>query len=194
MLTGSYPAFFISSFNPIKIFRGNAGGGSSGFSLRNVLVVFQFSISVVLVAGSLIINNQMDFIKDRKLGYNKENIINVPIFTTETKEKYETFKNEIVNLQDVLGVTATSFTPSVSRWREGTGYEGRTEESDVSFYRMSGDYNLIEVFGMEILEGRAFDKNFPSDLGNSYIMNEAAVNAVGWTKKIGHWKKNWPRR
>ncbi len=183
LLSGSYPAIFISSFQPVKMLQGKLHSTTKGLTLRNILVIFQFTVSIGLIAGSFIINNQMQYVRNKKLGYDRENIVNVPIYSPETKGNYETFRNEILSYPNIIGATATSFTPSVERWREGTFFEGRNETDEHSFFRMSGDYNLLDLFGMEIIAGRNFNRNYPGDLKKAWILNESAVNEIGWSNE-----------
>ncbi|MCP4723886.1 MAG: FtsX-like permease family protein [bacterium] len=183
VISGSYPAFFMSAFTPIKMLRGRFSLKNRNFSLRNILVVIQFTVSVIFIAGTLVVSNQMGYIRNNGLGYNKENIVNVTIFSDETQKNYPLYKDRIMGNPSVLGVTATSFTPSVTNWREGLPFEGRDETNSIGFFRMAGDFNIIDVFEMEIIEGRTFDRNFSTDLFNAHILNEAAVKAIGWDIK-----------
>jgi len=181
LISGIYPAFFIASFKPVKIIRGKINYGIKRFTFRNILVIFQFTISVILIIGSFVINTQMKFIRNKKLGYDRENIINIPLYSSETKAKYELFRNAILGNSDIIDATATSFTPSIERWHEGMYFEGKKETDNHSFYRMAGDFNLIDLFGIEIIAGRTFNRSIPTDLLHSYILNESAVRSIGWT-------------
>ena len=182
-LSGLYPAFFISSFKPIRLFRSKLRTSEDGFTFRNILVVFQFLVAVVLIVGALVIKDQMRYIMDTDLGYDASHIINIPMYKTGTIEKYNLYRNQIITHPDVMDVTATSFTPSIERWREGSYFEGRLPDDDLSFFRMSGDYNLIDLFKMQIVAGRSFRRDNPIDLGKAYILNESAVRSIGWSNQ-----------
>ena len=182
-LSGLYPAFFISSFVPIRLLRGKFETPGKRFTFRNILVVFQFMVSVVLIVGALVIGDQMRFVMNTDLGYDAANIINIPIYRTGSIEKYNLFRNQIISNPDIEDATATSFTPSIERWREGSYFEGRLPEDEHMFFRMAGDFNVIELFNMKIAAGRAFRSDSPVDLGKAYILNESAVRSIGWSNQ-----------
>ena len=113
LLAGSYPAFFVSSIQPTKIFQGNLQSGKKGLKFRNVLVTFQFTISIIFITGSFIIKDQMHFVRTKKLGYDKENIVNIPLYDSQSRGTYKTLKNELLNHSNIVNVTASSYTPSI---------------------------------------------------------------------------------
>ncbi|MFC2140076.1 ABC transporter permease, partial [Bacteroidota bacterium] len=190
IISGLYPAFFISSISPTEIIsRGRLRSGKKGFTFRNILVVFQFTVSIFLITSTLIVDEQMQYVRNKKLGYDKDNIVNIPMHDNASKLNSELFKSKIIPHTNILGAAATSFTPSVEKWREAKNYEGKTEEDDVAFFRMSCDYDFIDLFGLNVIAGRKFDKNYTADLGNAFILNETAVKEIGWTPEeaVGKW-------
>jgi putative ABC transport system permease protein len=123
----------------------------------------------------------MKFITTKDLGYNKANIVNIALHSPEIQARYDVLRNEVLANPEVVDVTATSFTPSVEGWHEGLHFEGRTETDEHMFFRMSGDYNFIDMFEMQVLAGRAFDRSFPTDLEKAFVLNESAVKSIGWS-------------
>ncbi len=180
LAAGIYPAFFLSSLKPVQMLRGRGEQTGKKTTLGSALVVFQFAVSIVLITGTLVIREQMDYVRNKQLGYNRENVINVAIYSDESKLRYETFRKALLSRGNIVDVTATSFTPSVERWREGLYFDGRPPDSDLSFFRISGDYNFLDLFGMELLAGRAFDRAVAGDLQHAYVINESALKALGW--------------
>jgi len=123
----------------------------------------------------------MKFIRNAQLGYDRENIVNIPLYSSEPKANYEIFRNSVRSNANIIDATASSYTPSIERWHEGMYFEGRRETDEHMFYRMAADYNLIDLFGMEIIAGRTFDRSISTDLLKSYILNESAVRSIGWS-------------
>ena len=180
ILSGFYPSLFIASFQPIKIIQGRSVSSRGGLRFRHVLVVLQFTLSIMFIIGSFFIRNQMRYVMNKDLGYDRENIINVPMYSPEARLRYEAFKEAVGRHSDIIDVTATSFTPSIERWREGLYFEGRTDEDDHMFYRIACDYNFIDMFGLELIAGRTFVREIASDLETAWILNESAVREIGW--------------
>lgn len=181
IIAGIYPAFFISSYQPVRLLQNQLSKTRKKITFRNILVVMQFMLSIVLIIGAFTIGNQMDFILNSDLGYDPINILNIPLSQTGVVQRYNLYKEQIVSHANILDVTATSFTPSIERWREGSYFEGRTEEDDQAFFRMSGDYNVVDMLKIDLLAGRSFQENISSDLYKAWILNESAVRSIGWS-------------
>jgi len=191
-ISGSYPALFLSSFHPVLILKGmRAHKGSSAF--RNFLVVFQFSISIVLIIGTLIIYQQLHYIKKRNLGFNKEQIVIVDIKDENLKNVYQTMRNDMKQNPRILGASFSCNLPNVVEALNGYRWEGQTEENRWQlFYTAAVDNEFIDLLGLELTMGRNFSEEFPSDL-QACILSETAVRTIGWEnpigKRFGYWEE-----
>ncbi len=187
LAAGSYPAFFLSSYSPYLVLKGNVKTGSSLF--RKILVIFQFSLSVVLIIGTFVIVDQLHFMQKRNLGLNKEQVLYTE-FKGELYKNFRMFKNELKALPDVVNVTYSSDIPTYTV-HSGWGYEweGSTPNSDLLIHQFMVDEDYIPTFGIQMKEGRNFDLSHPTDSG-SYILNEAAVRMMGLKDPVGKWFSN----
>ncbi|UCE42860.1 MAG: ABC transporter permease [Candidatus Aminicenantes bacterium] len=184
ILLGSYPAFFGSSFSPIEAIRGKKFSQTKRLSFRNILVLVQFMVSAVFICSTLIISSQMRFIHNRDLGIHTGQIINIPL-NKSTCEKADLIKNEILNHSGVQSVTVSDFLPSQEQMTHMGGEWEGMEEGDIGTFRyLFVDHDFIETFGIQLLEGRNFSKDIQSDIGSAYILNEAAVKAMGMTSAL----------
>ncbi len=181
---GTYPAFVLSSFQPIQAIKGEAYGGIKKSVLRNLLVVLQFSISIAMLVCTLLIYEQMKFVSNKKMGYDKENLVIIPLKADRLKEKGKTLKTVFEQLPAVKMISLTSSTPG--RSIDGTGYcpEGIDSKSPWIIYTLRGDYDFIDVFGMKIKEGREFSRDYGTDT-TAAVINEALVKKLGWLEPIG---------
>jgi putative ABC transport system permease protein len=184
LAAGSYPAFFLSSYSPYLVLKGNVKTGSSLF--RKVLVIFQFSLSVVLIIGTFVISDQLHFIQKKDLGLNKDLVLYTE-FKGELYKNFRMFKSELKDLPDVLNVTYSSDIPTYtvhSVW--GISWEGSMPNSDFLIHQFMVDEDYIPTFGIQMKEGRNFDLSQPTDSGN-FILNEAAVRMMGLKDPVGKW-------
>ncbi len=194
IIAGSYPALYLSGFNPVSILKGKFGSNSNGeLWLRKGLVIFQFTLSAILIAAVLVVYKQMGFIQSKNLGYNKDNLI---YFNAEgdVPGHMDTFLSEIRNISGV--VNASSISENITSIISSTfdvNWQGKKPGTSANFFSVYANYNLIETLGMKMEEGRTFSKKFTSDsLG--IIFNQAAINLMGLKNPIGKvihlWGKN----
>ncbi len=187
IIAGLYPSFYLSAFKPAQVLKGSLRIGSKSGKLRSALVVFQFTTSVVLIIGTLIIKDQMDYIQNKKLGYDKDQVITIE-GTNTLGNKLETFKKELKDIGEVKAVTASAYLP-VNRTKRNGNYfriENNTVEQDGAggqIWRV--DYEYIKTLGITVKEGRDFNKEIASDSTQAIIVNEAMVKQLGIKNPIG---------
>jgi len=193
LLSGSYPAIVLSSFKPMNVLKSEQGApalsrvlGSIGRQelLRKGLVVFQFAIATFLIVAALVVTNQLDYIQSKNLGFNKDQIINVPMSTAETRQKAETIKQELGNIPGVRKVSISANQPGGSDF--GVPYEaiGLPEDQQPPMRCLIIDEDFLDTYEMEIVAGRGFSKDMPTDSA-AYLINEAAARQLGWEDPLG---------
>ena len=186
LLAGIYPAFFLSAFQPITVLKGDISKGHKKNNLRSFLVIFQFSTSIILIIGTIVIYKQLNHIQNSQIGFNKEHVLVVdnPGLSIQASE---TLKSEIEQLTGVQSASFGGFLPVSDSTRSDTTFSTETVMTETNGFNMqywSVDYNYLPTMGMEIIEGRNFSRSFGSDsLG--MILNEAAVKSTGFENPIG---------
>jgi putative ABC transport system permease protein len=183
ILAGIYPAFVISSFRPAITLKGQQGMGSGKSFLRKGLVVAQFSISIVLIIGTLIIFKQLDFLNSRSLGYDKDQVITLPYYS-ELANSYDAFYNELTKTTSIQNVARSSRIPT-GRLLDSYGsprvLQGDSLSNiDIDLKSISTDTEFFDTYGVGIASGRIFSKDIPTDDSLAFIINEAAAKGIGW--------------
>jgi putative ABC transport system permease protein len=188
LVSGSYPALYLSGFRPVAILKGKLKLSIGEMLARKGLVVFQFAISVILIVAVLVVYKQMELIQTKNLGYSRDNIVYFDV-----EEKSEAFANEIKRLPGV--VNTTRFYHDLTG-NNGTAWGFKWQDQqpggeDIKFTNLEVGYDFTETFNMQIVEGRPFSKQFGND--NQLILNEAAIQAMGLKNPIGKTFNLWGR-
>ena len=180
LIAGSYPALFLSSFKPAVVLKGTSNSTLSGGGLRKTLVVIQFITSTILITGSLVVYNQITFIRNTHLGFDRENIIVVNQHEGFVKNK-SAFKNDLLQLPSIKNIAVAGHNPfSVDNNTTDPAWPGKPKDAIISFKVISCDYDFIPTLGMQVLEGRNFTDDYKRDSSN-YIINEKAMEVMGLT-------------
>ncbi|MFK7774144.1 MAG: ABC transporter permease [Saprospiraceae bacterium] len=190
VISGSYPALYLSSFNPVAIFKGKINRSVGEVWARKGLVVFQFSISIILIISVTVIYNQIQFVQNKNLGFNKDQVL---IFKKDGKlaNDSDSFLKEIKNISGVVNASSVrSNLINNSSSTIGVKWEGLTEDNSTPFKYLSVGYDLIELLDIELLEGRSFSEKF-GDEKDKIIFNETAIKTMGVKNPIGKTVRQW---
>jgi putative ABC transport system permease protein len=191
LLAGLYPAFFLSSYKQTEVLKGSRFGGRNrgALALRNGLVVFQFAMSVILIIGSLVIGRQLDFIKNQRLGFDKDNVVAIHN-ADNLGPSLEAFRERLKQLPDITGVTAAGDVPGWGTPNWGIGVEGVQTERPLNMNFMTCDQDFAEVLDIRMTEGRFMSREHPSDV-DAVVINGKAKEYFGLADPVGKKLRIW---
>jgi putative ABC transport system permease protein len=185
ILSGTYPALYLSNFKPIEVMKGRFKSGTKGSFMRKSLVVFQFSLSIIFIIGTFAMSKQLQFMRDKNIGYDKEQLIYIPL-RGESQKSYLIFKSQLENDPLINGVSGTQQPPTyMSANGGGADWEGKDPDYQPLIGFAGVDYDYVKTQKIQLVEGREFSKSYATDSTNGVLINEALANIIGGGSVVG---------
>ncbi len=180
LLAGLYPAFYITAFEPAKVLKGSALSGRGKSVFRRSMATLQFVISITLIIGTLIIYSQMDYIQNKSLGFDKENVILITTESSAVRQNIEFFRNTLMDDSRIMAVAASSNVPGSTMFSDTAFKSGESGEVYDLIY-MRADYDFVDTYKLRVLHGRQFSREFGTDPQGALLINEAGAREIGYS-------------
>ena len=192
IVSGSYPALFLSAFRPIRVLKGTLKFSPGAAWFRKGLVVFQFVLSIILIIGTIVVSGQVDYVQSVDLGYSRENLVYIPL-EGDLLPKYKTFREQALQFPGITGVTRAGEDPTqLDNGTGGVDWDGKDPNNMIMFTNVPVGYNFVQTMKLKLMAGREFSPEYATDTAG-YILNQEALRRVGYKNPIGRnftlWKK-----
>ncbi|MDD3050003.1 MAG: ABC transporter permease [Candidatus Cloacimonetes bacterium] len=180
LVSGSYPAFYLASFTPEKILKGTLTTGKKGSFFRKILVLIQFTISLIMITGTITVYKQLMYFQEKDLGFDKENLITFTATDSNLSKNMPAFAERILQRSDIKGIASTNHLPGLGLGKVVMGIEKDNEIQNLAtnFFFVEGDF--VDLMGMKIIKGRNFDLNLETDFTRAFLVNRVAAERFGW--------------
>jgi putative ABC transport system permease protein len=188
LLAGLYPAFYLTAFHPARVLKGSVLSGTGKSTFRRGMAVIQFVISITLIIGTLIIFRQMEFIQNRSLGFDKENVVIIPAESNNIRQYIEAFRNTLMQDARIKSVAVSSSIPGSAMFSD-TVFKRDDSEDIFSIIYTATDYEFVDTYGLNVIQGRNFSKEFSTDIQGAVILNQTAAKEIGYTPEEAIGKK-----
>ena len=195
IIAGVYPALYLSSFQPVNVLKGGLKTGAKNSTFRRVMVIFQFSLSIFLIVGTVIVYSQLEYMRNKKLGYDKEHLV-YSYLPRDARPKYQILKDKFKQMAGVVSVSGSDQRPTyIGSNSGGADWDGKDPESTVLIGTLAVDYNYLKTCGIDLVEGRDFSEDFPADVvqdttGN-YLVNEEVLKVMNVKSGVGKRFEIW---
>lgn len=186
LVSGSYPAFFLSSFKPTDVLKINSSSKGGNPLVRRILVILQFGISITMIISTWIVYDQLSYLREKDLGFKKDRIVRIGLFNDEMRSKYEVLRNELKKSRFIVEVGSATSSPGYGMPKNLINVEndaGEMVERGIDMYGI--DYDYLPALGFEIIEGRNFSREITSDTSQAVIVTESMADRMNWDRSIG---------